>query len=82
LFATPPTATFEDALKNFVKSEELAVSFDKPTIRNRLFIADSYSNLKQYDSAKQWFKKALELNPANEVDKNLQKEATTKLSKL
>lgn len=52
LFATPPTATIDDALKNFMKAEEVNPGFYKS---NQLFIGkvkepDFSVNLRDYIS--------------------------------
>jgi len=76
LFATPPTSSFEEALKYFLEAAELQPNF----IRNAVFIGDCYTNLKQTDKAKEWYKKASEMDAPTEVAKVYLEEAKKKLN--
>eukprot|EP01102_Stenamoeba_stenopodia_P007158 TRINITY_DN199_c0_g1_i5.p1 TRINITY_DN199_c0_g1~~TRINITY_DN199_c0_g1_i5.p1 ORF type:complete len:243 (-),score=71.37 TRINITY_DN199_c0_g1_i5:750-1439(-) len=76
LFGTPPSSSFDEALGYFLKAAEICPNF----VRNSLFIADSYANLKQYDKAKQWYQKTIEIPVEKESDRKYHNEAKQKLS--
>uniref|UniRef100_A0A8C4QP12 Regulator of microtubule dynamics protein 3 n=1 Tax=Eptatretus burgeri TaxID=7764 RepID=A0A8C4QP12_EPTBU len=54
-FGTPPSATVEDALQYFLKTEDLEPGFSK---QNQLFLAKCYSQLGQNDQALKWLDSA------------------------
>ncbi|KAK5582906.1 hypothetical protein RB653_004495 [Dictyostelium firmibasis] len=74
LFGTPPTSTFQEALKYFLE----AYSADPTNIRNALFTGDTYAALKDNTKAKEFYKIAAAIEPKSEFDKNLVKEAQNK----
>mmetsp|Transcript_14925 Transcript_14925/g.20858 ORF Transcript_14925/g.20858 Transcript_14925/m.20858 type:complete len:235 (-) Transcript_14925:38-742(-) len=78
LFGTPPESSYEEALTYFLKASELEPKF----LRNAICIGDCYYQLKQWDNAKQWYQKAVDIPTQTEGDKVLHNEAKTKLSKL
>jgi len=73
LFATPPSATFEEALEWFLKSQEAI-----PSVRNAILIGDTYVALKQAPKAKEWYKKASELPYKGAAEEQFHNEAVQK----
>jgi len=73
LFATPPTATFQEALDWFVKAHE-----SMPTIRNAIMIGETYVALKQQPKAKEWYRKAAEMPFKGAAEEQFHNEAVTK----
>jgi len=73
LFASPPTATFEEALQYLYKSDKLA-----PGIRNQIAIGDTHTALKHNDQAKEWYAKAAALPYKGEKETQLHFEAEKK----
>ncbi|XP_018583104.2 regulator of microtubule dynamics protein 3 [Scleropages formosus] len=51
LFETPPTATVQDALENFLKAEQLSPGFSRI---GRLYIAKCHKDLGNISEAKKW----------------------------
>ncbi|EGC36611.1 hypothetical protein DICPUDRAFT_31606 [Dictyostelium purpureum] len=74
LFGTPPTSTYDEALKYFLAAYEA----DPNLIRNAIFIGDSYTQLKNTPKAKEFYKIAASIEPKNEFEKTLVKEAQNK----
>lgn len=62
IFGTPPEATYEDALNNFKKGEELKENWKI----NYFYIGKAYIELKKYKEAIEYLDKAMNL--PNEVD--------------
>lgn len=62
VFGTPPVATYEDALKNFKKGEELKENWKI----NHFYIAKAYIEMKKYKDAMEYLDKAIKL--PNEID--------------
>lgn len=79
LFATPPESTIEDALKYFLKAEEINSGFYKA---NQLYIAKCHYEMSEYDEAKRWLVSAKQLDVSNSDDGKTHEEATTLLEKL
>jgi len=78
LFASPPVSSYEEALRFFIRADEL----DPRMIRNAIFIGDTYSILKRPDQAREWYQKALSIPAETEMDRSLAEEARKKMSKL
>jgi len=78
LFATPPESSFDEALAFFLRAAEANPNF----IRNALYTADTYVQLKKQAEAKAWYQKAGEMKATTDAEKRMQDEAKTKLSKL
>lgn len=71
LFGEPPSATVEDALKNFLKVEELHPAYSK---LNYVFLAKCYKDLGQVGKAKKMFEAASSMNTVSKEDEEAQKE--------
>ncbi|KAK2169645.1 hypothetical protein LSH36_8g08046 [Paralvinella palmiformis] len=71
LFATPPTATIDEALENFLKADKLSPGKWK---ENTLFIAKCYIEKRDYYSAVEWLDKANNIESISQDDRNSQKE--------
>ena len=78
IYATPPEASFEEALKFFKKANEL----DKTDIRNMLYIGYCYDKLDNEKAAETWFKMAIAAPATSDSDRSLQKEAQEALDDL
>eukprot|EP01133_Synstelium_polycarpum_P007706 gene7706-9024_t len=74
LFGSPPTSTFGEALKSFLECQEL----DPTNIRNSLFVGDTYTALKDYAKAKEWYVKTAAMEAKSEFEKTLIAEAQKK----
>ena len=79
IFATPPTATYEEALEHFLKAEELKKDFYST---NKLMIAKSYLALKNNEKAKEYLTLAINIPVLNEDDRKCKEEAEKLLAKL
>ncbi|ESO83509.1 hypothetical protein LOTGIDRAFT_236543 [Lottia gigantea] len=55
LYASPPSATINDALNSFLEADKLK---DTKWKENMLFIAKCYIELRNYEKAKEWLNKA------------------------
>ena len=75
--ASPPTATYEEALEYFLKADE-----KRQFLLNQLWIAKTYLAMKKKPEAKEWFTKVSEGQPECESDKQDIEEAKTALKKL
>ncbi|XP_070697110.1 regulator of microtubule dynamics protein 2 [Pempheris klunzingeri] len=71
LFGEPPSATVEDALKNFLKVEEIHPGYSK---LNYVFLAKCYKDLGQRDQARMMCEAACSMNAASKEDEEAQKE--------
>ncbi|XP_028459256.1 regulator of microtubule dynamics protein 2 isoform X1 [Perca flavescens] len=71
LFGEPPSATVEDALKNFLKVEEIQPGYSKP---NYVFLAKCYRDLGQRDKARDMCQAASSMNTVSKEDEEAQKE--------
>ncbi|XP_002160454.4 regulator of microtubule dynamics protein 1 isoform X1 [Hydra vulgaris] len=71
VFGTPPSSTYEEALQNFEKAEELSPSFYST---NQYMLGLAYLRLGNKAKAKEWFQKVCEFQVVKEEDKeNIQK---------
>uniref|UniRef100_UPI00359009AB regulator of microtubule dynamics protein 3-like n=1 Tax=Myxine glutinosa TaxID=7769 RepID=UPI00359009AB len=70
-FGTPPSATVEDALQYFLKTEDLEPGFSK---QNHVFLAKCYSELGQNDQALKWLDSAVLMPVSTQEDEEAQKE--------
>jgi tetratricopeptide (TPR) repeat protein len=64
LFAAPPSSTYDEALKLFLKAEQLDPGFYK---KNAQMLASTYYRLGKYDDAKKWKQTALAM-PTKTLD--------------
>jgi len=78
LFATPPTATVDEALDNFLKADQLEPGQWK---ENLLFIAKCYIEKRDYSHAVQYLDKANSLPNVSQDDRDSQKEVDALLYK-
>ncbi|MED6242848.1 hypothetical protein ATANTOWER_010645 [Ataeniobius toweri] len=62
LYQSPPTATLNDALENFLKAEELNPGFSRTV---RLYIAKCHKELGDISEATNWTKLALKIPTTN-----------------
>ncbi|KAJ1192898.1 hypothetical protein NDU88_002204 [Pleurodeles waltl] len=79
LFTTPPTSTFEKALKLFERAEEVSPNFYS---KNLLFLGKTFLKLKNKEKAIAWLLKAKQVTARTEEDKEVIKEATGLLNSL
>ncbi|CAK8677631.1 unnamed protein product [Clavelina lepadiformis] len=78
LFATPPSATIEDALESFLKAEDIQSGFYKA---NQFYIAKCYYEISEYTTAKKWLESASALPTINKDDRDTQAEVEQFLAK-
>ncbi|TMS04874.1 Regulator of microtubule dynamics protein 2 [Larimichthys crocea] len=71
LFGEPPSATVEDALKNFLKVEEIQPGYSK---LNYVFLAKCYKDLGQREKARKMCEAACSMNAVSKEDEEAQKE--------
>lgn len=64
LRATPPKATFEQALEGFMKAKE----FKEDSVINSHWIAKTHFALKNYAEAKEWINKGLAFEPKDDEE--------------
>ncbi|XP_053349604.1 regulator of microtubule dynamics protein 1 [Clarias gariepinus] len=79
LFASPPTATYEEALDFFLKAEKVDPNFYS---QNLLMLGKTYMMLNDKEKALIWLKKARDYAAITEEDKQAHKEALDLLKKL
>ncbi|GAA6097945.1 regulator of microtubule dynamics protein 1 [Tachysurus ichikawai] len=79
LFASPPTATYEEALVFFLRAEEVDPNFYS---KNLLMLGKTYSMLKDQGKALLWLNKARDYPAITEEDKQVHKEALDLLKQL
>lgn len=79
IFATPPTGTYEEALENFLKAEELEANFYS---MNKLMIGKCYYQLKNNEKAKEYLTQAVNITVQNEDDRKCKEEAESLLKKV
>ncbi|XP_073466330.1 regulator of microtubule dynamics protein 3 [Aquarana catesbeiana] len=65
LYETPPSATIDEALQNFLKAEQLSPGFSKAT---RVYIAKCYMDVGDLSMANHWIKLAVELPDITKED--------------
>ncbi|KAL0279644.1 UNVERIFIED_CONTAM: hypothetical protein PYX00_001151 [Menopon gallinae] len=78
VFATPPEATFEEALAYFTKAEEVEPNFYS---LNLLMLGKTYLQLNKINAARYWLKCACSYPIRTEEDKEVKKEAEALLKK-
>ncbi|XP_046567398.1 LOW QUALITY PROTEIN: regulator of microtubule dynamics protein 1-like [Haliotis rubra] len=78
LFATPPTASVDDALKEFLEAERLNPGRWK---ENMLFIAKSYIEKRKYSEGTEWLEKAERIEVKSADDEEHQSEIQQLLAK-
>ncbi|XP_035982614.1 regulator of microtubule dynamics protein 2 [Fundulus heteroclitus] len=71
LFGEPPSASIEDALKNFLKVEEIHPAYSK---LNYVFLAKCYKALGQTDTARKMCEAASSMRTVSKEDEEAQKE--------
>nr|XP_019952935.1 PREDICTED: regulator of microtubule dynamics protein 2-like [Paralichthys olivaceus]XP_019952944.1 PREDICTED: regulator of microtubule dynamics protein 2-like [Paralichthys olivaceus] len=71
LFGEPPSATIEDALKNFLKVEEIHPGYSKV---NYVYLAKCYRDLGQREKAKKMCEAACSMNSVSKEDEDAQKD--------
>lgn len=79
LFASPPTATYEEALDHFLAAEKVEPNFYS---KNTLMIGKIYTRLNDKEKAKFWLEKAKNMPVANPSDQEAHDEAVTLLKQL
>uniref|UniRef100_A0A671MIY0 Regulator of microtubule dynamics protein 1 n=1 Tax=Sinocyclocheilus anshuiensis TaxID=1608454 RepID=A0A671MIY0_9TELE len=79
IFASPPTATYEEALAFFLKAEEVDPNFYS---KNLLMLGKTYMMLRDVKPAALWLTKARDYPAVTEEDKQVHKEALELLKKL
>lgn len=79
LFASPPTATYEEALEFFLKAEEVDPNFYS---KNLLMLGKTYLMLNDQEKALHWLHKARDYPTITEEDKEVHKEALDLLKNL
>ncbi|KAL3859144.1 hypothetical protein ACJMK2_009376 [Sinanodonta woodiana] len=79
LFATPPTATYEEALDYFIKAEEVEPNFYST---NLLMLGKTFMRLKNYKNAKIYIMKAYKYPVKTPDDKKAHEEAMVLLKSL
>jgi len=82
VFATPPTATFQEALGYFLKCQELLDAQSGNNLRNLVFLGDTYEKLKDNKKAKEWYQRASSFQAVTALETSLVEEAKKKASKL
>lgn len=78
MFAEPPNATFEEAIIDFVRAEELT---KKPFKSNKLLLGKSYAAVGKYQEAVRWLEETVTVPTISEEDRISQNEADQLLSK-
>jgi len=72
LFATPPTATFEEAYEHFISAEKTDPGFYP---KNMLLLAQTCARLGLKDEAKHWHARCLACKPRTPEDEETLAEA-------
>ncbi|XP_042317678.1 regulator of microtubule dynamics protein 1 [Sceloporus undulatus] len=79
LFSTPPSSTYEEALRYFQKAEDVEPNFYS---KNLLFLGKTYMKLNNRKMALLWLMKAKERVSHTEEDKQVHKEAVELLNSI
>lgn len=79
IFASPPTATYEEALEYFLKAEEVDPNFYS---KNLLMLGKTYMMLGDRERAALWLQKAHDYPALTEEDKEVHKESLNLLKKI
>ncbi|XP_056593828.1 regulator of microtubule dynamics protein 1 [Triplophysa dalaica] len=79
IFASPPTATYEEALEFFLRAEEVDPNFYS---KNLLMLGKTYMMLRDHKRAATWLQKVRDFPALTEEDKQVHKEALDLLKKL
>ncbi|KAJ8376926.1 hypothetical protein SKAU_G00075060 [Synaphobranchus kaupii] len=79
IFASPPTATYEEALEFFLKAEEVDPNFYS---MNMLMLGKTYLMLGEKDKAVLWLSKSKDYPAHNEEDREAHKQALDLLKKI
>uniref|UniRef100_A0AAY4A4R3 Regulator of microtubule dynamics protein 1 n=1 Tax=Denticeps clupeoides TaxID=299321 RepID=A0AAY4A4R3_9TELE len=79
IFASPPTATYEEALAFFLQAEHVDPNFYS---KNLLMLGKTYLMLKDHGNAATWLCKARDYPAHNAEDKQVHEEAVALLKKL
>ncbi|XP_064189802.1 regulator of microtubule dynamics protein 1 [Anguilla rostrata] len=79
IFASPPTATYEEALEFFLKAEEVDPNFYS---MNLLMLGKTYLMLGERDKAIHWLSKSRDYPAHNEEDREVHKQALDLLKKI
>ncbi|MCF6238077.1 MAG: hypothetical protein L3J79_04560, partial [Candidatus Marinimicrobia bacterium] len=78
IYATPPQASFEEALDYFKQAHAL----DQEDLRNMLYIGYCYDKLDDEDAAEKWFTMAINAPAESDSDRSIQAEAREALDDL
>ncbi|MCF7902920.1 MAG: hypothetical protein K9M19_05785 [Candidatus Marinimicrobia bacterium] len=78
IYATPPAASFKEALNYFKKAHEL----DPEDLRNVLYIGKCYEELDDEEKAAEYLRKTLNMKAVTDSDRAIQKEAQEALDDL
>uniref|UniRef100_A0A914PBR8 Uncharacterized protein n=1 Tax=Panagrolaimus davidi TaxID=227884 RepID=A0A914PBR8_9BILA len=78
LFGTPPTATYQEALEDFLKSEEMISG----TIENMLYLGKTYKALGNDKEARRWLSKTSKSNNMDSEDDEKIQEARKLLAEM
>ncbi|KAK0424386.1 hypothetical protein QR680_008649 [Steinernema hermaphroditum] len=79
IFGTPPSSTYEDALKNFERAEFIQPNFYST---NTFYLAETYDRLGRKDLALEYYKRAFLMPVVSADDGEIHKKAHDKLKKL
>ncbi|TKR93148.1 hypothetical protein L596_007654 [Steinernema carpocapsae] len=79
IFGTPPSSTYEDALKHFEKAEFIQPNFYST---NTFYLAETYDRMGKSDLALEYYKRAFLLPVVSADDSQIHTKAYEKLKKL
>jgi len=80
LFASPPTSTYEEALKYFLQAE--SINEREEFLENLLWTAHTYHKLNNVPKAKEYYARAAKVQPKSANDEKIVKEAQQKHARL